>query len=132
MEHISYGEAIRRLALEDGFEVGDSFSREDKHLKDYEIMSWAIKYYQNNINSSLGENAIQYLLDRKIDRETMVKFEIGVSVSKQPLTDFLLNKYDLNSLIDLGLTNTESQDIFNDRIMIPIHDLRGNPIGFGV
>ena len=43
----------------------------------------------------------------------------------------MLNKYDLNSLIDLGLTNTEQKDIFNDRIMIPIHDLYGNPIGFG-
>ena len=130
IEHISYGEAIHKLAVEDGLEV-ESITRINPHLKDYEILSLAIKYYQNNINSSLGENAINYLQKRQINRETIKKFEIGLSISKQPLTNFLLNKYDLNSLIDLGLTNTESKDIFNDRIMIPIHDLNGNPIGFG-
>ncbi len=130
MENISYGEAINLLAKEDGYQV-ISVKKENPFIKEYEIMSLAIKYYQNNINSVLGENAIQYLTERKIDRETMKKFEIGLSISKQPLTPFLLNQYDLNMLIDLGLTNTEKKDIFNDRIMIPIHDLNGNPIGFG-
>lgn len=131
IENMSYGDAIRLLAKEDGFEVDSGIQKQNPHLKDYEVLSLAIKYYQNNINSSLGENAIKYLLDRKIDRETIQKFEIGLSVSKQPLTPFLRNKYGLNQLIDLGLTNTDEKDIFNDRIMIPIHDLNGNPIGFG-
>lgn len=131
MENISYGDAIRLLAKEDGFEVGNTGNNTNTHIKDYEIMNLAVKYYQNNINSVLGENAVKYLTDRAIDRETIKKFEIGLSISKQPLTPFLLNKYELNKLIDLGLTNTESKDIFNDRIMIPIHDLNGNPIGFG-
>lgn len=131
MENISYGDAIRLLAKEDGFEVGNAIQRIDPHLKDYEILGLAIKFYQNNMNSTLGENAIRYLVERKIDRETIQKFEIGLSVSKQPLTPFLRNKYELNQLIDLGLTTTEEKDIFNDRIMIPIHDLNGNPIGFG-
>lgn len=131
MENISYGDAIRLLAREDGFEVGNTSNYVNPHIKDYEVMNLAIKYYQNNINSILGDNAIKYLLARDIDRETIQKFEIGLSISKQPLTPFLLNKYDLNQLIDLGLTNTDSKDIFTDRIMIPIHDLNGNPIGFG-
>ena len=130
IENITYGEAINKLAQEDGYEVR-SVERIDPNLKNYEVMSLAVKYYQNNINSVLGENAIFYLQERKIDRETIKKFELGVSISKQPLTPFLLNQYDLNTLIDLGLTNTEQKDVFNDRIMIPIHDLYGNPIGFG-
>ena len=130
MENISYGEAIHLLASEDGLEVRNTL-RENPNTVSYEIMNLAIKYYQNNINSELGTNAIKYLNDRYIDRDTIKKFEIGLSISNQPLTPFLLNKYDLNNLIDLGLTNTESKDIFNDRIMIPIHDLSGNPIGFG-
>ena len=130
MENITYGEAINKLAQEDGYEVR-SVERIDPNLKNYEVMSLAVKYYQNNINSVLGENAIFYLQERKIDRETIKKFELGVSISKQPLTPFLLNQYDLNTLIDLGLTSTSEKDVFNDRIMIPIHDLYGNPIGFG-
>lgn len=131
MENISYGDAIRLLAREDGFEVGNTNTQVNPHTKDYEVLGLAVKYYQNNINSVLGENAIKYLKNRAIDRDIIQKFEIGLSISKQPLTPFLLNKYDLNQLIDLGLTNTDSKDIFNDRIMIPIHDLNGNPIGFG-
>lgn len=130
IENITYGEAINKLAQEDGYEVR-SVERIDPNLKNYEVMSLAVKYYQNNINSVLGENAIFYLQERKIDRETIKKFELGVSISKQPLTPFLLNQYDLNTLIDLGLTSTSEKDVFNDRIMIPIHDLYGNPIGFG-
>lgn len=131
MENISYGDAIRLLAKEDGYEIENTNKLDNHQKKDYEILNLAIKFYQNNINSNFGENAINYLEARKIDRETIKNFDIGLSVSKQPLTNFLLNKYDLNSLIDLGLTNTESKDIFSDRIMIPIHDLNGNPIGFG-
>ena len=130
MENISYGDAIRLLAREDGLEVIGGASV-DNYAKDHEIMNLAVKYYQNSINSSLGENAIKYLRDRSIDIDTIKKFEIGLSISKQPLTPFLLNKYNINDLIDLGLTNTDGKDIFNDRIMIPIHDLNGNPIGFG-
>ena len=130
IENITYGEAINKLAQEDGYEVR-SVERIDPNLKNYDVMSLAVKYYQNNINSVLGENAISYLQERKIDRETIKKFELGVSISKQPLTPFLLNQYDLNTLIDLGLTSTSEKDVFNDRIMIPIHDLYGNPIGFG-
>ena len=130
MENITYGQAIQLLASEDGYQVNTE-RVENKNTKYYEIMSLSIKYYQNNLNSILGENAIKYLEDRKINREAIKKFEIGLSISKQPLTPFLLNQYDLNTLIDLGLTNTEQKDIFNDRIMIPIHDLYGNPIGFG-
>lgn len=131
MENISYGEAIHLLAREDGFEIGNTTKYENPHTKDYEVLSLASKFYQNNINSNLGTNAIQYLTKRQIDRETIQKFEIGLSISKQPLTPFLLNKYEINQLIDLGLTNLDGNDIFNDRIMIPIHDLNGNSIGFG-
>ena len=131
IENISYGDAIRLLAKEDGYKIGTVTKNTNPYTKDYEILNLAIKFYQNNIYSSLGNNAIKYLNDRKIDRETIKKFEIGLSVTKQPLTTFLEKKYDLNELIDIGLTNENKQDVFNDRIMIPIHDLNGIPIGFG-
>lgn len=131
MENISYGDAIRLLAKEDGYEVAGVERKKNPFLKQYEINNLAIKFYQNNLNSSLGVNAISYLEKRQIDRETIKKFEIGLSVVRQPLTSFLLNKYNINELIDLGLANTNESDIFVDRIMIPIHDLNGNPVGFG-
>ena len=50
MENISYGEAIHLLAREDGFEVGNVVKRENPHMKDFEVMNLAIKFYQNNMN----------------------------------------------------------------------------------
>ena len=49
-ENITYGEAIQLLAKEDGIEVS-SVKRTNPHQKDYEILSLAIKYYQNNIKN---------------------------------------------------------------------------------
>ena len=131
MENISYGEAINLLAREDGYDIGPIIKHTNPHTKDYEIISLASKFYQNNLNSNLGTSAIKYLNDREIDRETIKKFEIGLSTTTQPLTPFLLNKYTLEDLIELGLTTTNEKDIFKNRIMIPIHDLNGNNIGFG-
>lgn len=130
MENISYGDAIRLLAREDGHEVY-GVKKNDVNLEYYEIFKLANKFYQNNLNSSLGKNAIKYLSDREIDRDIINKFGIGLSIAKEPVTPFLLNKYDINKLIDVGISNTESNDVFVDRIMIPIHDLHGNPIGYG-
>lgn len=131
MENISYGEAIHLLAREDGYDVGSIVKHDNPFTKDYEIMKLANKFYINNLNSSLGVNAIKYLEDRQIGRETIKKFEIGLSTSRQALTPFLLNKYKVEELIELGLTNDNEQDVFNNRIMIPIHDLSGNIVGFG-
>lgn len=131
MENISYGEAIHLLAREDGYDIGPAVKYENPHSKYYEIMSLATKFYQNNLSSTLGNNALKYLNDRQIDRETIKKFEIGLSTSRQPLTPFLKNKYKVEELIEVGLTNDDEQDVFNNRIMIPIHDLNGNNIGFG-
>ena len=130
MENISYGDAIRLLAREDGYEVY-GVKKNDVNLEYYEIFKLANKFYQNNLNSILGKNAIKYLADREIDRDIINKFGIGLSIAKEPITPFLLNKYDINKLIDVGISNTESNDVFVDRIMIPIHDLHGNPIGYG-
>lgn len=131
MENIGYGDAIRLLAKEDGYDIGNVTSYVNPYTKYYDLLNLSIKFYQNNLSSALGSNAIKYLNDRMIDRETIKKFEIGLSVSRQSVTKFLLNKYELDDLIDVGLANTNCSDIFVDRIMIPIHDLGGNPIGFG-
>ena len=132
-EKISYYEAVLRLAKEDGYEVGNYTAREEPFAKDYEVMGLAVSYYQNNLNGDLGTNAVAYLEQRLFDQKTIEKFEIGVSISRQPLTPYLIEakQYDFSQLVDLGLTNADGTDFFQDRIMIPIHDARGKAIGFG-
>lgn len=130
--NISFREAIILLGQDKGFDIKDTYiEKENKNTKDYEIYDYAVKFYQNNLYSILGKNAIEYLEKRHIDKDTIKKFKIGLSLSKSMLTEFLLNKdYDLNRLIDLGITNESNKDKFLNRIMFPLFDLKGNPVAF--
>lgn len=130
-EHIPFNEAVALLGNKLGYNLSTTSSYTVKKNKDYEIYNLATKFYQNNLYSNLGKNAMEYLTNRKITKETIKKFDIGLSISRLPLTDFLLKKdYTLDKLIDLGLSSTMSSDIFTDRIMFPLHDLNGNVVGF--
>lgn len=129
--HISFYEAIILLGNDKGYNIKANVTQENKYTKEYEIYNYAVKIYQNNLNSALGQSAIQYLQQRQIDRETIKKFKIGLSLNKSMLTDYLLKKgYQLDRLIDLGITNENNKDKFLNRIMFPLFDLKGNPIAF--
>ena len=129
-EHISYIEAVRLLAEKVGYNLGNIKNKKTNN-QDYEIYENSVKFYQNNLYSSLGKNAIEYLQKRQIDKDTIKKFGIGLSIAKISLTDYLIGKkYNLDNLIKLGLTNEKANDIFVNRIMFPIYDLNGNPVAF--
>ena len=130
-EKISFIEAVRLLGEKVGVSTqGNSFAVEKKD--DYfEIYELANKFYQNSLFTSLGKNAIEYLEGRNIDKETIKKFGIGLSIQKVSLTDYLVNKkYSVDKLNEVGLTNDNGDDIFINRIMFPIYDLSGNPVAF--
>ncbi len=130
-EHISFIESVRLLGEKLGYELNNNYHVETKN-PDYEICSLASKFFQNNLYTSLGKNAMDYLeKDRKFDKETIKKFELGLSIPKLSVTEFLLNKnISLDKLINLGISNNNSKDIFLNRIMFPLHDLKGNVVGF--
>lgn len=131
--NISFHEAVILLGKEKGYDLQDTTSNvvQDKHTKDYEIYDYACKIYQNNLYTSSGKSAIEYLTNRKIDKDTIKKFKIGLSLNKSIITEYLVNKnYDITRLIDLGLTNDRSQDKFLNRIMFPLFDLKGRVVAF--
>lgn len=128
-EHISYFEAVKLL----GSNIGYNLSSAKEKVEDiaYEIYENACKYYQNNLNTSLGKNALAYLYDRKIDDETINKFKIGLSITRVSITDYLVGRgYSLDKLIDIGLTTDSASDIFTGRIMFPLFDLSGKIVAF--
>lgn len=130
-EKISFAEAVRLLGEKVGISISGDVKVNTKKDDYYEIYDLANKFYQNSLNSSLGKNAIEYLENRSIDKETIKKFGIGLSIQKVSLTEYLTNKkYSLDKLIDIGLTNDNGNDIFISRIMFPIYDLSGNVVAF--
>ncbi len=131
-EHISFPEAVNNLAKSIGMDMGITIKHENNvNTKYYEIMDIANKFYQNNLLSKEGAKAREYLEKRKLDKETITEFGIGLSLNKHDsLTKLLLDKgnslEELN-LIDLANTNHDS---FINRVMFPLHDQNGKVVGF--
>ena len=129
--HIGFYDAVRLLGSEVGYNLGQASRAKDKNSEAYEIYSKACKFYQNNLNTASGKIANEYLAKRKIDKETIKKFQIGLATNNANLTDFLIsNGYDLKKLVALGLSTSSGTDLFANRIMFPLYDLEGRVIAF--
>lgn len=130
-EHIGFYDAVRMLGNKVGYNLGNSKITKNKNDEAYNIYKLSTKFYQNNLNTNLGKNAMEYLEKRKIDKETIKKFQIGLSIPKLSLTDYLLNKQiNLKKLVELGISNDNGTDLFVNRIMFPLYDLEGNIVAF--
>ena len=73
-------------------------------------------------------------LIKKIDDDIINEFEIGLSMNDNNVSKLLEKKgYDVNELIDIGLCGKKDNfiyDIFRNRIMFPLYNLDGKPVGF--
>ena len=88
-EKISFSEAVKLLGDKAGINIGSNIITK-KEKDDYiDIYNLTSKFYQNSLFTNLGKNAIEYLEKRKIDKETIKKFGIGLSIQKVSLTDYL-------------------------------------------
>ena len=77
---------------------------------------------------------LDYLKGRNLSEQIINNFHIGFNPSYDNITNKLLSKYNMQDLIEVGITKetkSEYVDIFSQRIMIPIFDQYGNPVGFG-
>lgn len=132
-EHMDFKSVLKYLGDKVGISTGNiSIERKPtKYDKLYDAYSLAIKYYQNNLNSTIGKAAKKYLENRKIDEKLIKEFEIGLSLdTKDDLTKLLTKKgYDLVALNRSGLSS-DNHDIYNDRIMFPLYDTSGRVVGF--
>lgn len=130
-DHMSFNDALRYLGKRCGV---DTFSVKDIHIdnkydKEYEAYNFSVKYYQNNLNSNLGNEAKKYLNKRGINDDIIKEFNIGLSLSNNGLTEILSKKYDLSMLNSIGLS-IDNKDVYNDRIMFPLSDPTGRVVGF--
>lgn len=134
-ENVPFYEAAQLLANKVGISLAIPIKseRKEKYTKEYEMMEIALKYYQNNLNTSLGEKAKKYLYNRNLEDEVIKDFEIGYAASTHTLNKLLLKKgYTVLEMQKLGLVSTskEDYDIFFDRVMIPLYNLEGQVVGF--
>jgi len=140
-QNIAFGDALRMLAEKAGIEVpAMSGQKEDKDKYDklYQVNQAAAQYFHNIlINTDYGEKAKSYVLKRGLNEKSISDFQIGFSLnSRDSLKNYLLDKgFTEKELLEAGAITKaqgkESHDVFRNRLMFPIMDIRGRCCGFG-
>ncbi len=100
------------------------------------ILKDAITVCENNLKTKNidSERTLDYLKSRNLSTQIINNFHIGFNPTYDNITNNLLSKYNMKDLINVGITKESKNDyidIFSHRIMIPIFDQYGNPVGFG-
>ena len=134
-DSVPFLEAVKKCADISGIKFSYGIKKEyNKHQDLLDIYSFASKLYQNNLYSSLGKNAREYLKSRRLDDEIIKEFQIGLSLNEPSvLSDALKKKYNDKILLRSGLVSEGEYnlyDTYRNRIMFPLYDLTGNIVGY--
>lgn len=141
IENLGYVEAIKFLADRAGMAMPeDSKNDESSRIKSriLEINRTAARYFYDTLTGSPdGEKGRRYFAERQLSAATITKYGLGYAPNGwSNLSNHLRSKgfYD-DELIAAFLCkrgkNDGVYDVFRDRVMFPIIDLRGNVIAFG-
>lgn len=141
-ENYTFLEAIKYLADRAGITLPETeFSPEERKKADLktillEINKEAAKYYFRMLKSDKGKRGYEYLINRGLSDETILKFGLGYSSNyNDDLYKHMRNLgYEDAILKDTGLFSFSEKgvyDKFNNRVMFPIMDVNNKVIGFG-
>ena len=139
LEHLDFKDAVERLAGRAGITLtyaDDATSRSaQRRAVIHETIEAAIAFYQQRLNGPDAGGARHYLrAERGYDRDVVGTYRIGWAPDGFDVLQRALGR-PVQQLLDAGLaTRTESGrvvDFFRGRIVFPIFDPAGRPIGAG-
>ena len=134
-------EAVKELAQGVGLTVPEERSAEPQRARHqgeegenlHDIMLTAAGYYRSALKDA--PQAIEYLKNRGLSGEVARKFGIGYAPDGWQNLEHAFDNYGASALTTVGLVKQNDEgrryDIFRDRVMFPIVDVRGHVIGFG-
>ncbi len=114
------------------------YSARQKRINDLsELNTFAVKYYHELLRTGQhSQYAREYLKNRGIVAKTTKLFQLGYAKTQR--NDFVKaathEGWTVEQLVDVGLIKSEDkgpQDRFWNRLLFPIHNERGVPVGFG-
>ena len=135
---MSFVDAVEDLAKSVGLTVPQDTQKispetKEKNLALGEALHMASQYYQSALKKS--ERAIEYLKKRGLTGQIAKTFQLGYAPQGWQNLESVFKKYDDEALNIAGLVLKNDQgkryDRFRDRIMFPIHNMKGEIIGFG-
>ena len=140
-QNLKFGEAVKFLANLAGMRPY-TFSKQDeereKAWKEYSLIyNQYVQFYHDKLLKNDESNiAREYLKKRNLSKETVKKFKIGY-VSKNPnFYEKIKKDFNEKTLVATGLFYLDEKkniyvEKFRDRIIFPINNISGHPIGLG-
>ena len=140
-QNLKFGEAVKFLANLAGMQPY-TFSKQDvereKNWTIYKsIYSLYVDFYHNELfKNPLAKSAKDYLKKRGLTVDEVKKFKIGFVTKDTDIYQVLLKEFEENKLKESGLFYFDENkkkfvERFRDRIIFPINNISGDPIGFG-
>ena len=137
-ENLEFGEALRLLAERAGVTLAERRPEEEAERNRLREANEAAAsfYHRALLSSEAGQTAKRYLEERGQDLKTIQDFQLGYSPSGwDSLCQHLRERgYRDEELVAAGLAvegERGLRDLFHQRIMFPITDMRGRVVGFG-
>ena len=137
-ENLEFGEALRLLAERAGVTLAERRPEEEAERNRLREANEAAAsfYHRALLSSEAGQTAKHYLEERGQDLKTLQDFQLGYSPSGwDSLCQHLRERgYRDEELVAAGLAvegERGLRDLFHQRIMFPITDMRGRVVGFG-
>ena len=141
MDGLSFPEAVRKLAGQEGLEVPDDDPEggawREKRRRILELNREAARFYRAMLGDPRGAEVAAYIRDgRRISPKFSARFGLGAAPDAwDSLITAMRDKgYDKADLIDAGLAVAGKSggvyDKYRNRLMLPVIDVRGDVIGF--
>ncbi|MBQ6372052.1 MAG: DNA primase [Oscillospiraceae bacterium] len=138
IEHVSFPDAVEILAKRAGIQMPerDEDPESRKRLRILAVNREAARFYYECLNAPDGAICRDYLNKRRINRKTATDFGLGFAPKawdglRNAMREKGFSDFDLS---DAGLVkrgkNGGFYDIFRNRLMFPVIDVRGNVIAF--
>jgi DNA primase len=135
-KHVSFPEAVKMVAEQIGYQYdfGDTGKKVFMESITHRLNRETIAFCQYELTTKTGKPFREYLHQRHIDDSLIEKYAIGYNPPDDQLNKYLTKKgYQDKEIIEANLARMTSyglKDVFANRIMIPIYDEEGHPIGF--
>ena len=141
-DRLSFPEAVEMLAGQAGLHVPrdtlvdrEQFDQEKRYLQ---LLDRATSWFEEQLFTGPGVEALQYLRNRGLSDETIRRFRLGYAPqdSQALIRKLVSEHYKADELVAIGLAKkSEDQNklysFFRNRVMFPVGDRRGRTVAFG-
>lgn len=151
MQGLSFNEAVKELAEKAGIpwpkELNSVLGKDESPRRKaysiaYRMNLFAARWFRSQLGGGQCGEAVEYLKQRGISDEVQKLFFLGVAPNRwDGLAEYLVNcKAPMKYAVKLGLVRDSDKrkrvdvpyfDLFRNRIMFPVMDMKGKVAGFG-